>query len=290
MAFNPNPKINQGRLDSPPDRQFMLSCGADDMRRRDIIEQRGNAIVQFPRKLTPDQIHNWLETGDPHKQPHTGTDEEAHEQAHEQFLRWGEEFNDEVDGRELRDLFTRLHEDGKLPCRQIDKIVCFSLGSFATGGSKTVDMRSVGRYAAARIIGRVIAGLTGRDVLPIYAQDPDLNRTDISVLRRVGIRAVNPYLHEGHVLVDRGALVASVDAADGARLEQMVLECSAPAAILMTDFRHSSLGRIADAPRVAAYAILAREYMKVLNVQALEDEDEMAHLGGASLYIRKAQV
>ncbi|RYP08305.1 hypothetical protein DL765_008847 [Monosporascus sp. GIB2] len=284
MAFNPSPRINPGRLDSPPDRQFMLSCGADDSRRRNIIEQRGNAIVQFPRKLTPDQIHNWLETGDPHKQPHTGTDEEALEQ----FLRWGEEFSDEVDGQELRDVFARLHEDGKLPCSQIDKIVCFGLGSFAMGGYKTVDMRSAGRYAAAMIIGQVIAGPTGRDVLPIYAQDPELNRTDIRVLRRVGIRAVNPYLHEGYVLVDRGTLVASVDVADGARLEQMVLECSAPAAVLMTDFRHDGLRRIADAPRVAAYAILAGEYTKVLNVQALEDEDEMAHLGGASLYIRKA--
>ncbi|RYP63947.1 hypothetical protein DL769_006825 [Monosporascus sp. CRB-8-3] len=286
MAFNPNPRINTGTLDSPPDRQSMLSRGADDLRRRYIIEQRGNAIVQFQRKITPDQILNWLETGDPLKQPHAGTDEGAHEQ----FLRWGEEFNNEADGRELSDVFTRLHEDGKLPCRQIGKIVCFGLGSFAMGGYKTVDMRSAGRYAAAMIIGQVVAGLAGRDILPIYAQDPDLNRTDIAVLRRVGIQVVNPYLHEGYVLVDRGALVMSIDVADGARLEQMVLECSAPAAILMTNFRHDGLRRIADVPRVAAYGILAKEYTKILNIQTLEDEDEMAFLGGASLYIRKAQV
>ncbi|RYP89582.1 hypothetical protein DL770_004303 [Monosporascus sp. CRB-9-2] len=286
MAFNRNPWINPRKLDSPPDRQSLLSRGADDLRRRFTIEQRGNAIVQFPRKLTPDQMLKWLETGNPHEQPHAGTDEAAHEQ----FLRWGEEFHSEEDARELRDLFTRLHGDGKLPCRQIDKIVCFGLGSFATGGYKTVDVRSAGRYAAAIIIGQLVAGLTGRDWIPIYAQDPDLNKTDISVLRHVGIQAVNPYLHEGYVLVDRGAFVMSVDVADGARLEQMVLECSAPAAILMTNFRPDGLRRVADAPRVAAYGILAKEYTKILNVQTLEDEDEMAYLGGASLYIRKPQV
>ncbi|RYP42513.1 hypothetical protein DL767_000201 [Monosporascus sp. MG133] len=280
------PWINPQKLDSPPDRQSLLSRGTDDLMRRYIIEQRGNAIVQFPRNLTPDQMLNWLETGDPHKQPHVGTDEAAHEQ----FLRWGEEFNSGEDARELRDLFTRLHEDGKLPCHHIDKIVCFGLGSFATGGYKTVDVRSADRYAAAMIINQVVADLTGRNGISIYAQDPDLTKTDISVLRRVGIQAVNPYLHEGYVLADRSALVMSVDVADGARLEQMVLECSAPAAILMKSFRHDGLRRIVDAPRVAAYGILAKEYTKVLNVQTLEDEDEMAPLGGASLYIQKAQV
>ncbi|RYP08584.1 hypothetical protein DL764_001819 [Monosporascus ibericus] len=229
--------------------------------RRFIIELCGNAIVQFPRKLTPDQMLQWLETGDPHKQPHAGTDEAAHEQ----FLRRVEEFN-------------------------VNKIVCFGLGSFATGGYKTVDVRSAGRYAAAMIIGQVVAELAGRDWIPIYAQDADLNKTDISVLRRVGIQAVNPYLHEGYTLVDRGTFVMSVDVADGARLEQMVLDCSTPAAIFMTNFRPDGLRRVADAPRVAAYGILAEEYTKILNVQTLEDEDEMAYLGGARLYIRKAQV
>ncbi|RYP72612.1 hypothetical protein DL771_004107 [Monosporascus sp. 5C6A] len=291
MAVNRNSWINPRKLDPPPDRQFCLSRGADDLTRRDIIQQRGNAIVQFPRQqshdqipLSPDQILKWLETGDPHRLPHAGTDDAAHEQ----FLRWGEVFSNEAEAQELRDLFTRLHEDDKLPCRQIDKIVCFGLGSFAMGGYKTVHVRFAARYAAAMIIGQMIAYLTGRDGIPIYAQDPNFNRTDIAVLRRVGIQAVNPYLHEGYVLADRGALVMSVDAADRARFEQMVLECSAPAAILMTDFRHDGLLHLVDGPRVTAYGILAKEYTKVLNIQALEDEDEMTPLGGASLYIRKA--
>ncbi|RYP50145.1 hypothetical protein DL768_004262 [Monosporascus sp. mg162] len=192
-----------------------------------------------------------------------GTDEAVHEQ----FLRWGEEFNSEEDARELRDLFPWLHEAGKLPC-QIDKIVCFGLGSFTTGGYVTVDVRSRGRYAAAIVIAQMVADLTGRDWIPIYAQDRDLNKTDLCVLRRVGIRAVNPYLHEGY----------------------MVLECSAPTAILMTTFKPDGLRRVVDVPRVAAYGILTNEYTKILNFQTLEDEDEMACLGGASLYIQKAQV
>ena len=271
----------------PLNRRFMLSDRITEERRREIITDRANFLVEYESHLIPEDREGWISQGwdgDGRQYPWTP------ERLHAVLEGYGKMWRESPDHAEFVSVFRKLAREKRLP--NINRIVCFGhgppggLGIRGTnegdddetryGNDLIGNGRSCLQYAAALDFAQLISGLTHGRPIDVWVQDPFLTRTDIQALELYGVRVANPYMQEGYTLVDRNTFVIGIFVNREAHLEAMCLEGGRPALIIWTDVKNAETRKVPE--RAAALDILAREYDTVKPIKALgepdEDEDE----------------
>lgn len=259
-------------LSEPPNREFLLSRKPNDEKRKRIIMQRANYLVEYNDRVIPKYPKaTWLKVGyQADKFP--GSRDQLYNILQRMLTTWRKS----PYRKEVIEALRHLAEQGRLP--NVDKIVCFGLGSPGGlevdnyGQPNTLgDWRSCSQYAAALDLAKGISILTHRKDIEVYAQDPYMTLKDINVLTRAGIKVVNPFLQEGYTLVDENTFVLSVYLNYTANIEAMTLECTRPAMIMWTDMKSQFL--VEHSARTAALSTLDREYDRVEGINALKIPD-----------------
>ena len=268
-------------LKYPPNRPYMLSDRITEERRRSVITERANYLVEYDRALFP--------LGFPEEEwPLRGWQGRQYpwdpQRLYEKFEGWARHWRDSDDRQELVTVFSRLALEGRLP--NIERIVTFGNGppgGFGPGfgyipqpgehpderygDDIMANERSCLQFAAARDLARLISTLTHGREIDIWVQEPYLTRTDIQVLEWFGVRTANPFTQEGYTLINRDTFVMGIFVNFDGQLEAMTLECGRPGLIMWTDNTNQKARE--HPARAAALEILAKEYDAVGPIKAL---------------------
>ena len=268
VTIDPRMLANPGRMKTPPSREKMLRMRPGDARRINAIERRANHLVTPVRrggglrKFTGDRKEDWLNEGESKKSP----PKDKWADIRKIFRIHGETLLASDEGGLLREIGESLVNDPTVP--QISRVVCFGMGSFVDEEGN-VDPAACKRYVGAAdlavvLMGEPAAGEDGKPRFEVYVSEPELSKYEIDFLISHGLQVLNPYLHEGYYLIDSNTLVFGAPGVDPSlRLEQMILEFSRPAVIMMAPFNYRwnhDLWKQLDQQRRDAWSLLWKEY------------------------------
>ncbi|KAI0123429.1 hypothetical protein BJ170DRAFT_108415 [Xylariales sp. AK1849] len=252
--------LNQSRLsdwlDTPPDREHLLSLPPHSLERRTIIVQRMNYLIK-------DTLPGWETWTYAH---HT------EEEVLHQLLQYQSNWNISQDCDELE---TRLQTLVRVKCMpNLKRIVILGTGSLLNDVRKEDEMpwdkrhnaTSCAKLAAAQTAAEVLEReQTSGNRVEIYTQNSWYSQQDKTALEWIGIEVLDHSygVQEGFVLIDEDTLVLSI----GWNYARHVLETSRPACMIWSG---TGVHHCKDDPEMMRHMeTLQREYLKI-DCDALE--------------------